>query len=68
MAGLLSLHEPSKAMRREAAEAGMHDFGGIKYPRMQLLTAREVLEEKRELQMPMRLNTKLTTGQQSLPL
>lgn len=68
MGGFLSLQEPTKAMRREAAEAGIYEYNGINYPRIQLLTVREILEEKREFHMPTRINTKITTGQQSLPL
>lgn len=68
MAGFLSLHEPTKNMRTEAAAAGMYEYNGIQYPRMQLLSVREILEEKREFQMPTRVNAKITTGQHSLPL
>lgn len=68
MAGFLSLQEPSKKMREEAADAGVYEYGGLIYPRMQLLTVREILEEKREFHMPTRINSKVSTGQQSLPL
>lgn len=68
MGGFLSLHEPSKAMRAEAAAAGVFEYGGIQYPRLQMLTVRDILESKREFHMPTRINTKITTGQQSLPL
>ncbi|GAA4169288.1 DNA methyltransferase [Shinella granuli] len=68
LGGFLSLQEPSKAMRTEAAEAGFFEYNGNRYPRIQLLTVREILEEKREFHMPTRVNTKITTGQQSLPL
>lgn len=65
MAGFLSLQEPTKKMRQEAADAGMYEYNGVNYPRMQLLTVKEILEDKREFHMPTRVNTKLTTGQQS---
>jgi len=68
MGGFLSLREPTKAMRSEVAEAGYFEYGSNRYPRLQLLTVRDVLEEKREFQIPTRVNTKITTGQQSLPL
>jgi hypothetical protein len=68
MAGFLSLGEPSKAMRAEAAEAGMYTLNGHQYPRLQMLSVREILEDKREFMMPTRINTKISTGQQSLPL
>lgn len=68
MAGFLSLQEPTKAMRSEAATAGMYTYGGVQYPRLQLLTVSDILVSKREFNMPMRINTKISTGQQSLPL
>jgi hypothetical protein len=68
MAGFLSLQEPSKKMREEAADAGIYEFNGFKYPRMQLLSVRDILEEKREFHMPTRINSRISTGQQSLPL
>jgi hypothetical protein len=66
MAGFLSMVPATKAMRDEAATAGMYEYNGVKYPRIQFLTVADVLEEKREFHMPTRVNTKLTTGQQSL--
>ena len=66
MAGFLSLTPPSKAMLSEAAEAGMYEYGGVQYPRIQFLTAEDVLVGKREFHMPTRVNTKISTGQQSL--
>lgn len=69
MAAFLSLREPTPAMRREAAEAGMYEYQGVQYPRVQLLTAREVLEEKKELATPSKIGVKAhTTKQGSLPL
>ena len=68
MAGFLSMVPASKAMRDEASTAGTFAYGGVQYPRIQFLTVSEVLEEKREFHMPTRVNTKLTTGQQSLAL
>jgi DNA modification methylase len=66
MAGFLSLTPPSKAMKDEAAEAGVYEYAGVRYPRIQFLTAEEVLVDKREFHMPTRVNTKISTGQQSL--
>lgn len=68
MAGFLSIAAPTKAMLREAAEAGIFEQGGFQYPRIQFLTTKEVLEDKREFHMPTRVNTKISTGQHSLPL
>lgn len=68
MGGFLSLHEPTKAMRAEATDAEMFNYNGVSYPRLQMLTAADVLEHKREFHMPTRVNTRISTGQQSLPL
>lgn len=68
IAGFLSLKEPTKAMREEAASAGLYEYMGMQYPRIQLLTVKEVLEEKREFYTPTRVGTKIATGQASLPL
>lgn len=68
MAGFLSLREPSKKMRQEAAEAGVYDYGGVSYPRMQCLTVREVLEEKREFHTPTKVGSRAKPSiEQSLP-
>jgi DNA modification methylase len=68
LAGFLSLTPPTKAMQTEAAEAGTYEYAGVQYPRIQFLTAEDVLVGKREFHMPTRVNTKISTGQQSLPL
>ena len=47
---LIALEEPTKAMRTEAAKAGFYDrpLGGKeeRYPRLQLLTIKELLKGK----------------------
>jgi hypothetical protein len=48
MAGFISLEEPTKTMRDEATTTSMYEYGGMSYPRMQSLTVREALEDKRE--------------------
>ena len=68
MAGFLSIAPPSKAMLSEAAEAGTFEYGGVQYPRIQFLTTADVLVDKREFLMPTRINTKISTGQQSFAL
>jgi hypothetical protein len=68
MAGFLSITPPTKAMKDEASEAGTYEYAGVHYPRIQFLTTEDVLVGKREFQMPTRVNTKLTTGQQSFYL
>ncbi|HTU11631.1 MAG TPA: DNA methyltransferase [Allosphingosinicella sp.] len=68
LAGFLSMVPPSRAMLAEAAEAGVYEYMGVKYPRMQFLTVQQVLEERREFHMPAKVGTKIATGQQSLAL
>ncbi len=68
MAGFLSITPPTKAMLSEAAEAGSYEYRGVHYPRIQFLTAEDVLVGKREFHMPTRVNTKISTGQQSFAL
>lgn len=68
LAGFLSIAPPSKAMLSEAAEAGTYEYAGVQYPRIQFLTTEDVLVGKREFHMPTRVNTKISTGQQSLGL
>lgn len=68
LAGFVSLREPSRAMRSEAASAGFFHYAGVKYPRIQLLTVRDLLEDKREFQTPSKIGEKVKRGQQTLPL
>ena len=44
---LISLEEPTREMRKEAASAGFYESPWGKHPRLQLLTVRELLEGKR---------------------
>lgn len=68
MAGFLTRKQPTKAMLQEAADAGLYEYNGVQYPRIQILTVADVLEDKKELQTPTRVQTRITTGQHSLPL
>lgn len=68
MAALLSLAEPTKAMQREAADAGAYEYEGVRYPRIQFLTVRDLFVEKRELRTPTKVKTRMNTGQGSLSL
>lgn len=43
----LSLNEPTREMVKEAASAGLYETGGLKVPRIQILTAAEILDGKR---------------------
>lgn len=43
----LTLLPPTREMEREAISAGFYETGGMKFPRVQILTAEQVLEGKR---------------------
>jgi len=68
LAGFLCLQEPTRAMREEAATAGQFKYGNVKYDRMQLLTVKQILEEKRDFNTPTKVGTRIATGQAALPL
>jgi hypothetical protein len=55
MAGFISIKEPTKAMIEEAGKAGMFDYNGIKYPKIQLLTIRKMLDEDYIFRIPNRV-------------
>lgn len=44
---LITLEEPTKGMREEAAKAGVYRYGDTIYPHIQILTIKELLEGKR---------------------
>jgi DNA modification methylase len=69
MAALLTLREPTRAMRQEAASAGLYEYRGLSYERIQILTVRDVFEGKRSVHTPTKIGSRMaTSGQQSLPL
>jgi site-specific DNA-methyltransferase (adenine-specific) len=43
----LTLNEPTREMEREAASAGLYETGGMKVPRLQILTAAQILDDRR---------------------
>lgn len=43
----LTLNEPTREMEREAAAAGLYETGGMKVPRLQVLTAAQILDNRR---------------------
>jgi DNA modification methylase len=67
MAGFLSLQEPSKAMHEAASLAGQFEYGGTKYDRLQFLTVKDILEDKREFHTPTKMVSRVSSQQQSLP-
>jgi DNA modification methylase len=68
LAGFISLKEPTKAMREEAAMAGEYMYNDVAYPRIQLLSVRDILEDGRAFLTPTKMGTKLSTGQGALPI
>ena len=71
MASFLSIPEPTKAMLSEAAEAGTYEYAGVQYPPIQFLTTEDVLccqARTPHANARPRVNTKISTGQQSQPL
>jgi site-specific DNA-methyltransferase (adenine-specific) len=43
----LTLNPPTREMEREAASAGLYETGGMKFPRLQILTAAQILDNRR---------------------
>lgn len=68
MAGFLSLQEPSKAMREAGALAGQYTYNGVKYDRVQFLTAKDILEGKKEFHTPTKLRSRVSSPQGALAL
>jgi hypothetical protein len=68
LAGFITLQEPTKAMHAAAAKAGTFTYQDVAYPRLQILSVREVLEDKKEFKSPSKIGSRISTGQTSLPL
>ena len=43
----LTLNDPTREMEREAASAGFYETGGLKFLKLQILTAAQVIDGKR---------------------
>ncbi|MBI1981384.1 MAG: hypothetical protein HYS63_07520 [Methylocystis sp.] len=43
----LTLKEPTRELEKEAAPAGFYETGGRKFPRIQILTAAQVIDDRR---------------------
>lgn len=67
LAGFISNKEPSKAMKAAAAEAGQWEYEGVTYDRVQLLTVKDIVEEKRRFHTPTKIGTKSMAAEQ-IPL
>ena len=68
LAGFITMREPSKKMLEAASEAGMWEYQGMDYPRVQILTVKEVVEEKKRFLTPTKLGTKALPDQTRLPV
>ena len=68
LAGFISLHEPTKAMRAAAAKAGMYQYNGVQYDRVQILSVREIVEDKRDFRTPSKVGSRISSGQAALPI
>ena len=65
MGCFVSLREPTKAMRQEAASAGMYEYHENKYPKIQLLTVADLLDEKKGIKSSDKF--RMRKGQIDLP-
>lgn len=68
LAGFISLKEPTKAMREAASEAGLWHYKGETYDRVQMLTVKDIVEDKRLFRTPARVKYRDDHLQQSLKL
>ena len=69
MGVLVTLEEPTAPMRKEVATAGIYrsDLFDRTYPRMQILTFRELLEEKRRPELPALLHRAYSKAERYRP-
>ena len=52
MGGLILMNEPTKGMKKEASKSGYYKSAGINYAKFQILTIKEILEEKKLFHIP----------------
>ena len=67
LAGFISNKESSKAMKAAAAQAGQWEYEGVAYDRVQLLTVKDIVEDKKRFHTPTKIGTKSATADQ-IPL
>ena len=65
---LITLEEPTKSMREEAASAGFyhHELMGRNYPQIQIVTVREMIEENRRIDLPLNIEVLKSATDSSL--
>lgn len=59
LGGFICLQEPTKAMLAAAAKAGTFTYQHVDYQRVQILSIREILEEKREFKSPSKIGSRI---------
>lgn len=57
-ASLILTIPPTKGMIEEASQTGQYEFNGIKYDRIQILTTKEMTEDKKIFNLPNRIGNK----------
>lgn len=75
LATLITLEPPTEPMLKEANAAGRfhHELMGRDYPRIEIVTVREIIEQRRRLDLPMSMAVvkkaqRVSTKQEQLPL
>jgi DNA modification methylase len=68
LAGFISNKQASKAMQSAAAKAGTWEYKGVEYPRVQLLTVKEIVEDKKRFHTPTKIGVKSKDPQTKLAM
>lgn len=68
LGGFISLQNPTGPMKSAAAEAGTWTYEEHEFPKVQILTIREIVEDKRFFKMPTKVGTKGSKNQLALGL
>ncbi len=68
LAGFICLKEPTKAMLQAADDAGQWQYKGDTYDRVQILTVKDIVEDKRLFRTPTLVQYQDEHLQQSLGL
>lgn len=67
LGGLITLREPTKGMKGAASEAGMWEYQGVQYPRIQILTVKEIVEDGKRFMSPTKIGAKTKKAQEAFP-
>lgn len=68
LAGFICLNEPTPQMKQAAAKAGVFTYRDVQYPRVQILTIKDIVEGKKEFKSPTKVGSRISTGQRALPI